>query len=46
MLPKIKVNANKCCKINPEITFKIIFDDCSKNNPELAGSGYTICEKT
>jgi ribonuclease HI len=46
MLPKIKVNDNKCCKIHPEIIFKMNFDGCSKNNPGLAGAGYSICEGT
>jgi hypothetical protein len=46
MLPKIKTNDKKCSKIHPEITFKMNFDGCSKNNPGLAGAGYTICDET
>jgi ribonuclease HI len=46
MLPKIKNNDKKYCKIYPEITFKMQFDGCSKKNPGLAGAGYSIFEGT
>jgi len=46
MLPKIKVNDKKCNKIHPEIIFKMNFDGCSKNNPGLAGAGYSIWDET
>ena len=46
MLPKIKTNDIKCCKIHPEITFKMNFDGCSKSNPGLAGAGYSISDGT
>jgi len=46
MLPKIQTNDKKCCKIHPEITFKMNFDGCSKNNPGLAGAGYSISDGT
>ena len=38
MFPRIKPDY----KIHPEIIFKMKFDGCSKNNPGLAGAGYTI----
>ena len=44
MFPKIQVNDNKCCKIYPEIVFKMNFDGCSKSNPGLAGAGYSISD--
>ena len=46
MLTKIQINDKKCCKIHPEITFKMNFDGCSKNNPGLAGAGYSISDGT